>query len=154
MLLHVAALALSSICAASATAQDEPPNPVPLAVRSTRVVRKPVSAPADDPLSALRTAKTIYVKSSSLLVGATVVEDKLQKRAEFSQMGLVITRDDMVADIILELHHDIFTKYVYTAIDTRTNTVVASGKLSSLGGTVAGKVAKRFLKQMMKARAT
>ena len=152
----VAAVALLLLGPANASAQllDDPPNPVPLAVRSTRVVAKPVNHPVDDPLSALRSAKTIYVKSSSLLVGATVVEDKLQKRSEFSQMGLVITRDPMMADIVLELHHDIFTKYVYTAIDTRTSTVVASGKLSSLGGTVAGKVAKRFLKQMMKARST
>jgi hypothetical protein len=87
-------------------------------------------------------------------VGATVVESKLQKRAEFSQMGLVITRDIEAADIVLELHHDRFTKYVYTAIDRRSNLVLASGKLSSLGGTVAGKVAKRFLKQVMQARAT
>ena len=111
-------------------------------------------SPANDAVAALRTAKTIYVKSSSVLVGAAVVETKLQKRPEFSQMGLVITRDEAAADLILELEHDVFTKYVYTAIDRKTNMVVASGKLSSLGGTVAGKVAKRFLKQVLRARAT
>ena len=103
---------------------------------------------------ALKSAKSIYVKSSSLLVGTSVIEEKLQKQAEFSQMGLVITRSEAEADIILEVHHDHFTKYVYTAVDSKRNIVVASGKLSSLGGTVAGKVAKRFLKQVMQARAT
>lgn len=103
---------------------------------------------------ALKSAKSIYVKSSSLLVGRSVIEEKLQKRSEFSQMGLVLTRNEMDADIILEVHHDRLTKYVYTAIDSRKNIVVASGKLSSLGGTVAGKVAKRFMKQVMQARAT
>ena len=107
-----------------------------------------------DPVASLRSAKLIYVKSSSVLVGASVVEEKLQKRREFSQMGLVITRDPEAADLILELHHDVFTKYVYTAVDARTRIVVAGGKLSSLGGTVAGKVAKRFLQEVMKARST
>ena len=107
-----------------------------------------------DPVASLRSAKLIYVKSSSLLVGNSVIEEKLQQRAEFSQMGLVITRDPEAADLILEVHHDVLTKYVYTAIDPKFNIVVASGKLSSLGGTVAGKVAKRFLRQMMQARAT
>src|SRR5215218_3000242 len=107
-----------------------------------------------DPVASLRSAKLIYVKSSSLLVGNSVIEEKLQKRTEFSQMGLVITRDPAAADVILEVHHDRLTKYVYTAIDGRSNVIVASGKLSSLGGTVAGKVAKRFLKQVMDARAT
>jgi hypothetical protein len=107
-----------------------------------------------DPIASLRSARLIYVKSSSVLVGTSVIEEKLQQRAEFSQMGLVITRDPDVADLILEVHHDQFTKYVYTAVDRRSNIVVASGKLSSLGGTVAGKVAKRFLKELMKARAT
>lgn len=94
------------------------------------------------------------MRSSSLLVGASVIEDKLQKRSEFSQLGLVITRDFDTADLILELEHDVFTKYVYTAIDGRTHMVLATGKLSSLGGTVAGKVAKRFLKQVVQARAS
>jgi len=108
---------------------------------------------APDPVASLRSAKLIYVKSSSVLVGTSVIEEKLQQRAEFSQMGLVITRDPNAADLILEVHHDVLTKYVYTAVDPRLNIVVASGKLSSLGGTVAGKVAKRFLKEVMKARA-
>jgi hypothetical protein len=107
-----------------------------------------------DPVTALRQAKSIYVMSSSLLVGASVVEDKLQKREEFARLGLVITRDYHSADLILQLDHDVFTKYVYTAVDARSNIVVASGKLSSLGGTVAGKVAKRFLKQLAQARSS
>ena len=112
-----------------------------------------VSAQAQsDAVVALKSAKSIYVKSSSVLVGRSVIEEKLQKRAEFSQMNLVITRDEAVADIILEVHHDVLTKYVYTAVDSKRNIVVASGKLSSLGGTVAGRVPKKFLKQVMQAR--
>ena len=107
-----------------------------------------------DSKAILRSAKMIYVKSTSLLVGEAVIETKLRKRSEFQQLGLVITRDPNEADLVLELKHDLFTMYVYTAIDPNTSIVVASGKLSSLGGTVAGKVAKRFLQQMVKARIT
>lgn len=71
-----------------------------------------------------------------------------EARLEFNQLGLVLTRNQGDADIILELRHDVLTKYVYSAVDTRTRTVIAGGKVSSLGGTVAGKVAKRFLKQL------
>jgi hypothetical protein len=104
-----------------------------------------------DPMAILRSAKTIYVKSSSLLVGEAVIEDKLRKRSEFQQLGLAITREWYEADLVLELKHDLFTMYVYTVIDPKSSIVVASGKLSSLGGTVAGKVAKRFMKQMVQA---
>lgn len=95
------------------------------------------------------TQRKVFVRSKALLVRAAVVEDKLMKRPEFSQMGLVLTRNEADADIILELRHDVLTKYVYSAVDARTQTVLAGGKVSSLGGTVAGKVAKRFLKQLM-----
>ena len=105
-----------------------------------------------DPRAILGSAKVIYVRSSSLLVGASVVEDKLQRRPEFQQLKLLITRDARQADLILELRHDLFTMYVFTVVDPRTQIVVTSGKLSSLGGTVAGKVAERFLKQLLKAK--
>ena len=123
-----------------------PPKPVS-EPRPATVVSQPKTAQ-----ESLRSAKRIYVMSTSVLVGQSVIETKLRNRPEFQQLGLMITRDAGEADLILELHHDILTKYVFTAIDPWTNVVVASGKLSSLGGTVAGKVAERFMKQMMKAR--
>lgn len=104
-----------------------------------------------------RTAETeaprrVFVRSKSLLVRAAVVEDKLLKRPEFKQLGFVITRDESDADLILELRHDLLTKYVFSVVDVRTQTVQASGKVSSLGGTVAGKVAKRFVRDMARMR--
>ena len=97
-------------------------------------------------------ARKVFVRSKALLVRGAVVEEKLLKRPEFNQLGLAITRDESNADIILELRHDVLTKYVYSAVDTRTQAVLAGGKVSSLGGTVAGKVAKRFLKQLAQGR--
>lgn len=116
-------------------------------------VRQGLTPPVyNDPNAALRSAKMIHVRSTSLLVGVPVIEAKLQKRSEFAQLCLVLTRDVEEADLILVVEHDVFTKYTYTAIHKDTDIVVASGKLSSLGGTVAGKVAKRFLNQVVKAR--
>jgi hypothetical protein len=92
--------------------------------------------------------RRVFVRSKSLLVRAAVVEDKLLKRPEFRQLGFVLTRDESDADIILELRHDLFTKYVFSVVEVRSQLVLASGKLSSLGGTVGGKVAKRFVKAM------
>lgn len=96
------------------------------------------------------TQRRVFVRSTSLLVRGAVVEDKLLKNSDFRQMGFVITRDPRDADIVLELRHDLLTKYVFSVVDLSTQTVIASGKLSSLGGTVAGKVAKRFVKEMSK----
>jgi len=105
-----------------------------------------------NPTDSLKNARTIYVKSSSLLVGSSVIEDKLKKRKEFDTLGLSITRDAAAADLILHVEHDLFTMYTYTVLDSHSQILVATGKLSSLGGTVAGKVAKRFMKQMVEAR--
>jgi len=92
-------------------------------------------------------SRRVFVRSTSLLVRAAVVEDKLLKNSEFKR-GFVITRDQGDADLVLELRHDLLTMYVFTVTETKTQTVIAGGKLSSLGGTVAGKVAKRFVKEM------
>jgi hypothetical protein len=92
--------------------------------------------------------RRVFVRSTSLLVRAAVVEDKLLKQPEFHQGIFALTRDPYDADLILELRHDLFTKYVFSVIDTRTQLVVASRKLSSIGGTVGGKVARAFVKEM------
>jgi hypothetical protein len=44
------------------------------------------------------------------------------------------------------------TTFVYTVIDPRTDIVVLTGKLSSLGGTLATKIAKRLVEQMRELR--
>ena len=133
--------AVSPVVASRASSPSA--TPVDLSARPPR--------PADA-IQSMKNAKLIFVKSHSLLVGQSVIESKLRNRKEFQQLGLMITRDEAAADLILEVKHDVFTKYVFTAIDPSNNVVVASGKLSSLGGTVAGKVAKRFMKQVLKAR--
>src|SRR6185503_140494 len=92
--------------------------------------------------------RRVFVRSTSVFVRAAVVEDKLLKRPEFHQLGFVITREESQADLILELRHDVLTKYVFSVVDTANHIVLASGKLSSLGGTVAGKVAKRFVQEL------
>jgi hypothetical protein len=94
------------------------------------------------------TERRIFVRSTSLFVGRAVVEDKLIKNHQFKQLGFGITRDESDADLILELRHDVFTMYVFTVVDAKTGVVLVSGKLSSLGGTVAGKVSRRFVKEM------
>jgi hypothetical protein len=139
------------LCAITATAQTPEQARLDDLGKSLIVVTRKPLQPAN-PIDALRTGKLIYVKSSSVFVGASVVEEKLQKRREFQSLGLMVTRDEEAADIVLELRHDVFTKYVYSAVDPKTKVVIASGKLSSLGGTVAGKVAERFLKQLLRAR--
>jgi hypothetical protein len=104
------------------------------------------------PVESLKNAKMIYVTSSSLFVGRSVIEDKLKKRKEFDRLGLSITRDADAADLVVHVEHDLFSMYTYTVLDPHSQILVATGKLSSLGGTVAGKVAKRFMKQMVEAR--
>ena len=129
LLAAIAVLVATGGTAANAQTQD-------VALRMTAAER---SAPAP---------RKVFVRSEALLVRASVVENKLMKRAEFNQLGLVLTRNKGDADIILELRHDVLTKYVYSAVEVKTQNVIAGGKVSSLGGTVAGKVAKRFLKQL------
>jgi hypothetical protein len=155
-------IGLCSISVAAQLPDQEQGAEPPVAVRQRLAERPAVVIPEvrqgltpevyRDPASALRSAKMIQVQSTSLLVGVAVIEAKLQKRPEFGQLCLLLTRDVEEADLILEVQHDVFTKYTYTAIHKDTRIVVASGKLSSLGGTVAGKVAKRFLQQIVKAR--
>lgn len=144
--------------AQTTTVPEQPPQSVigkPEAEETAALMKRSKQASLQlqpDPLESLRSARLIFVVSHSLLVGPSVIETKLRNRREFQQLGLMITRDVRAADLILEVKHDILTKYVFTAVDPRTNVVVASGKLSSLGGTVAGKVADRFMKQLIRAR--
>lgn len=105
-----------------------------------------------DSIEMLRSARYIYVRSLSALVAAEDIENKLRKHPAFQRYGMLITRMEADADLILEVRRSILTKFVFTAIEPSTLILGASGKLSSLGGTVDGKVASLFMKQVVAAR--
>jgi hypothetical protein len=105
-----------------------------------------------NPGEVARSARFIYVRSLSALVTAEDIENKLRKHPDFRRLGLVITRQEMDADLILEVRRSVLTKFVFTAIEPEMLILVASGKLSSLGGTVDGKLANLFMKQIVAAR--
>lgn len=110
------------------------------------------SAPATDPATILRRARLIYVRKKTIYIEATELENELRKRPEFQRWGLAITRNEADADLILEVSRKVFTRFVFTVLDPRTNIVVMSGKLSSLGGTLSTKIAKRFIAEMQRVR--
>ncbi len=104
------------------------------------------------PEDVARTVRYIYVRSLSALVTAEDIENKLRKHPDFKRFGMLITRQEIDADLVLEVRRSVLTKFVFTAVDPRTLILVASGKLSSLGGTVDDKVATRFMKQIVALR--
>ena len=109
--------------------------------------------PVTDPATILRNAKLIYVRKKSVYFKAPELENELRKRPEFQRWGLAITRNEADADLIIEVGRKVFTtRFVYTVIDPRTDIVVTTGKLSSVGGTLATKIAKRFIEQMQQVR--
>jgi len=108
---------------------------------------------SSDPTVLLSTARTLYVHSRTALVKSEVIESELQKRLELKECGLVVIRNGAAADLIMEVRRSNFTtEYPYVVIDGRTQIVVASGKVNSLFGTAAAKIAKGFAKQLQKAR--
>jgi hypothetical protein len=109
--------------------------------------------PITDATTIMRQAKLIYVRKKSVYFKAPELENELRKRPEFQRWGLSITRNEADADLIIEVGRKVFTtRFIYTVIDPRTDIIVTSGKLSSVGGTLATKIAKRFIEQMQQVR--
>jgi hypothetical protein len=135
------------------TSSAAPVEPVPGIVSSSDQVSASNATPITDPATILRRAKLIYIRKKSVYFKAPELENELRKRPEFGRWGLLITRNDADADLIIEVGRKVFTTtFVYTVIDPRTDIVVLTGKLSSLGGTLATKIAKRLIEQMRELR--
>jgi len=105
------------------------------------------------PYEILRSARTIFINTNSVFFKPATLENALLKRAEIQAWGLMITRVREDADLIIEVDRKLFTtRFVYSVLDRRTSTVVASGKISSIGGTVEGKISDSFIKRMRRVR--
>jgi hypothetical protein len=109
---------------------------------------------SNDPAAILAAARIIYVCSRTIFVKSEVIENELRKRADFQQARLLLTKDPRAADLMIEVRRSNFTtEYPYVVVDSKTKFIVASGKVNSLFGTAAGKIAKGFMTQVQQARA-
>jgi hypothetical protein len=130
--------------------QEEPARVV---AANSDQVSESAASPVADPRAILRAAKLIYIRKKSVYFKAPELENELRKRPEFQSWGLAITRNERDADLIIEVGRKVFTtRFIYTVIDPRTDIVILSGKLSSLGGTLTTKIAKRLIEQMRELR--
>ena len=153
--LTVLFLTVLSFSGASAVAQETPNEPLlqvqPYSESGLRRAR--LAESIKSPEDVARSVRYVYVRSLSALVTAEDIENKLRRHPDFQRLGMMVTRQEMDADLILEVRRSILTKFVFTAVDPKTLILIASGKLSSLGGTVDEKVANRFMKQIIALRA-
>ena len=107
-----------------------------------------------DPYDALRTARTIFIRSKSVYFKAESLEQALVNRDEFQDWELAVTRYESDADLVIEVTRKLFTnRFVYNVIDRRANRILAGGRIGSLGGTVEGQIADSFIKKLRRARA-
>ena len=109
----------------------------------------------EDPATMMRRARFIRVHSDSVFISAEEVEDSLRKRKEFQAWGMVITRNDADADLIIEITRKTLTRrFTFTVIDPLTMEVVTSGKTRSVifGKKISNKIAEKFANRVKVAR--
>jgi len=131
----------------------------PVQLRSSGSSVAPPSRPAEistgGGAEALRSARTIFIMTRTVHFKPDDLAGQLLKKPEFTQMGLIVTKDRNAADLIMEVDRITFsTEFPYIIVDPRNRTVVASGQVNSLFGTVPSKIANMFMKQIKEARAS
>jgi hypothetical protein len=102
---------------------------------------------ATDPATLMRKARYIYVRSDSVFLSGHEVEDSLRKRKEFQAWGMVITRNEADADLIIEITRKSLTRrFTFSVLDPRTMELVTSGKTRSVifGKKISNKIAEKF----------
>lgn len=93
-----------------------------------------------DPKSLLRNARIFYIYSNSELINEKMMENALMKLPEFEKWNSIMVKDAKLADIIINVEHDLFTfDYRYSMTDRRTDIVLATGKVTVWDGKIASK---------------
>ncbi len=106
-----------------------------------------------DPNDALRSARTIFIRTKSVYFKPAALEQSLLNRDEVQTWGLVFSRDEADADLIIEIDRKLFTnRFVYSVVDTRTDRVLMGSKVGSLGGTVEGQITESFINRLKRVR--
>ncbi len=112
-----------------------------------------------DPAEALKNARTIAIKKSSLHPSRQALEKELLKRKEWKDLKLNIVRYKEDADLLIEIGYVslswITHRYSYRIFDNKSGTVIAAGETTSWGSlaeNLARGIAKRLHKAMNEAK--
>jgi hypothetical protein len=107
-----------------------------------------------DPTDILKSARALHVWSDTVYLNADRFEDELRKRPEFRALGLVIVKDQRLADLSIKLGRPLFTfNFTFNVTHAKSSVLVTSGKVTAFdGGSAAPKIAKEFLKRVRAAR--
>lgn len=98
-------------------------------------------------------ARVLYIKQRSSRFNKEKLERELIKRREFGEMGLEITRNEDLADLILDVTRKRFTtRFTCSFLEPTTERVVAAATASSLGGEIEPHMADAIIKQFKEAR--
>lgn len=101
----------------------------------------------------MREAKVLYINQRSSRFNKEKLERELLKRREFGEMGLEITRNEDLADLILDVTRKRFTtRFTCSFLEPTTERVVAGVTASSLGGEIEPHLADAIVKQFKEAR--
>jgi hypothetical protein len=97
----------------------------------------------------LRTFKTIYVQSKTLLAKPQMLAGELQKNAKFDSWGLSITSNPG-ADVVVEIDHQPgWFYYTYAMTDQSSSIVLAVGRVNAWDGKQASaKIAREIIKRI------
>lgn len=140
-ILATTALAFAHIL--PATAQDN-------AAQRRAVEEKQYQSPSET----LRAARVLFVRSRSGFFNREAFEKEILQRSEKQKLELAITRDELQADLVVEVYRKRFsTRFVFSVIEPRTKQVLASDKSSSLGGEIESDLANLLIKKIKAARA-
>ena len=103
-----------------------------------------------DPKDLLRNAKLFFISSRSELISEKMMQRALMKKPEFEKWKLAIVNEYKLADVLLNVEHQLFTfDYRYTLSDRKTSIVLATGKVTVWDGNIAsGKFARMIIEKL------
>jgi hypothetical protein len=115
---------------------------------------RPAGIASADPSDILRSARTIFVRSSTVYLKPDQLENDLGKLPGFKAAGLVFVRDARSADLKIELDRPVFTyTFTYVVTSTETSVLVMSGKVTAFDGNYAApKIAEQIMKRIQATR--
>jgi hypothetical protein len=111
--------------------------------------------PDSSPTAVLARARTLRVNSRTSFFTPFMLEKELLDNPGFRGIGMNVLRDSTRSDLIVEVDRPLFTyDFTYSVADSRSGTILASGKVTAIDGSNAAKgIAKKIVQELEKARA-